>query len=116
MLDNEDSGSKEARPSLRGEIGRVVDIPEIDTDERGTAAHEEIEYLRLDVRPGLPVPGRPPALVPPVRMITARSLIVSLSSSSSSAPGCGEPSTTNPGMPATAASGSRLRSSPFSKR
>src|SRR6266545_4078214 len=65
VLDNEDSGSKEARPSLRGEIGRVVDIPEIDTDERGTAAHEEIEYLRLDVRPGLPVPGRPPALVPP---------------------------------------------------
>ena len=115
MHDHENTGSQKPRPSLQCQVGRVVDVPEVDADECGAAAYEEIKQLRLDVRPGLPIPGRPPALVPAVRM-TALSLTVSLSSSSASAPGREAASAITPGMPATAASGIRLRSSPSSKR
>src|SRR5512132_412163 len=64
VLDDEHSGSKEPRPSLRREVGGVVYVPEIDADEGGTAVDEEIEHLDVKVRPGLPIPRGPPALVP----------------------------------------------------
>jgi hypothetical protein len=64
VLDDEHSGAQEARPSLRGEIGSVVDVAEIDTDERCSGAHEELDGLASKIRPGPPVSGRPPVIVP----------------------------------------------------
>src|SRR5512132_279283 len=91
VLDDENSGPEEACPSPRLEVGRVVDAPEIDTDERGTAADEEVEHFPFEVRPGLPIPRRPPALVPS-RPDDDRPLrTVSLSSSRVSGPGCADP-------------------------
>jgi hypothetical protein len=86
VLDDEHSGSKEPRPSLRREVGGVVDVPEIDADEGGPATNEEIGYLDVKVRPGLPISPGPQRSSQPVRMMTALSLIAFSSSSSVTAP------------------------------
>ena len=57
MLDDEHSGSKEPRPSLRREVGGVVDVPEIDADEGSPATHEEIAlHVELAERRSSPLP------------------------------------------------------------
>jgi hypothetical protein len=116
VLDDEHSGSKEPSPSLPREVGGVVDVPEIDADEGGTAAHEEIEYLDVKVRPGLPISPGPPAFVPARpdddRPVPDRLLV----EPECDRTGLAAASTTIPGMPATAPRGIRLRSSPSSKR
>ena len=103
-------------PTLPGHPDRAVHVREAHTHERRTAAHEQVDRFRREVKPGLQYRSLPQRSSHPVQTKTARSRTLSSVSSSVSARGSGAASKTIPGTPAKTHSGSRLRLSPPSKR